>query len=192
MAQQGPNPIELYEAACKSMLPTMGGISESNSTSATPCSEWNAQSVINHAIAVQHFANNVLTGAAVDPSTMGNVAHPLPPEGAQAALKAITDTTLATLKAIDLEKVVETPFGSMPGKNFIMIPIADMVIHKWDLAKATGQDTSIDSGLAEVCLQALQGALSQGRDAKFFAAEVSVPATASVQDRLIALSGRQP
>ena len=192
MAQQGPNPIELYETASKMMLPTMGGVNEGNLTSSTPCSEWNARSLINHAIAVQHFANNVLTGAAADPSTMGNVDHALPSEGAQAALKAITDTTLATLKAIDLEKTVETPFGSMPGKNFIMIPIADMVIHKWDLAKATGQDTAIDSGLAEVCLGALQGALSQGRDPSFFGAEVTVPAGASAQDRLIALSGRQP
>ena len=191
MAQQGPNPIELYEAACKTMLPIMGGVSEGNLTSNTPCSDWNTQSVINHAIAVQHFANNVLSGTAVDPSTMSDVAHPLPPEGALAALKAITDTTLATIKSIDLEKTVETPFGAMPGKNFIMIPIADMVIHKWDLAKATGQDTSIDSGLAEVCLQALQGALSRGRGANF-ADEVSVPGTASAQDRLIAFSGRTP
>ena len=72
-----------------------------------------------------------------------------------------------------------------------MVPIADMVIHKWDLAKATGQDTSIESGLCEVCLQALSGVLSQGRGANF-AAEVSVPATASVQDRLLGFSGRQP
>ena len=191
MAQQGPNPIELYEAACKMMLPTMSGVSEAHLTSSTPCSEWNTQSVINHAIAVQHFANNVLSGATVDYSTMSDVAHPLPPEGALAALKAITDTTLATIKSIDLEKVVETPFGAMPGKNFIMVPIADMVIHKWDLAKATGQDTSIESGLAEVCLQALQGAISSGRGANF-ADEVSVPGTASAQDRLIAFSGRTP
>ena len=48
---------------------------------------------------------------------MGNVDHPLPSEGAEVALKAITDTTLATLRSIDLAKVVETPFGSMPGGN---------------------------------------------------------------------------
>ena len=60
MAQQGPNPIELYEAASKTILPTIGRVGGGQLTSATPCSEWNAQSLMNHAIAVQHFANAVL------------------------------------------------------------------------------------------------------------------------------------
>jgi len=51
---------------------------------------------------------------------------------------------LATLKELDLEKIVETPFGEMPGGQFIMVPITDMVVHAWDLAKATGQNSTLD------------------------------------------------
>jgi len=57
---------------------------------------------------------------------------------------------LATLKELDLEKIVETPFGEMPGGQFIMVPITDMIVHAWDLAKATGQNTTLDAGLAEL------------------------------------------
>ena len=39
---------------------------------------------------------------------------------------------------------------AMPGGQFIMVPILDMIIHTWDLAKATGQNTSLDSGLCEL------------------------------------------
>ena len=69
---------------------------------------------------------------------MGNVNHPFPSEGAEAALISITDQGLATIKEIDLAAVVESPFGAMPGGQFIMVPITDMIVHSWDIAKATG------------------------------------------------------
>ena len=80
----------------------------------------------------------------------------------------------------------------MPAAHFLMLPIADFVIHKWDLAKSTNQDISLDSSMAEVTY----GSLSQGIDgawkAAFFGPEVPVSSASSIQDRLLGLSGRQP
>ncbi len=87
---------------------------------------------------------------------------------------------------------METPFGAMPGGNFIMVPITDMIIHGWDLAKATGQDATIDNALAELGIQVLSPAIAQGREGGFFGPEVSVAASASAHDRLLGLSGRTP
>ena len=192
MAQQGPNPIEVYESAVKAIMPLMAGVTAAQLSSTTPCTEWTVQSLINHALAVQVFGGSVLSKASPDMASMGNVDHALPSEGAEAAFKSITDTTLAALKNANLEESVETPFGAMPGGNFIMIPITDMIIHKWDLGKATGQDAAIDSALAELGIQVLTPAIAQGREGGFFGPEVSVPASASAQDRLIGLSGRTP
>ena len=125
-------------------------------------------------------------------AAMGVVDHAIPVEGAGAAFKSITDTTLATLKSVNLEDIVETPFGEMPGGNFIMIPITDMIIHKWDLGKATGQDAAIDNALAEIGFQVLTPAIVGGREGGFFGSEVSVAASASAQDKLLGLSGRTP
>ena len=80
----------------------------------------------------------------------------------------------------------------MPGGNFIMIPITDMIIHKWDLAKATGQNATIDNALAELGIQVLTLVLAGGREGGAFGPEVIVPASASAQDRLLGLSGRTP
>ena len=192
MAQQGPNPIEAYQGAVKEISTAMAAVTASQLTSSTPCSEWNVQSLINHALAVQGFANAVLSGSAVDPSTMGDVDHPLPSEGAEAALKAITDTTLATLKSIDLGATVKTPFGEMPGAQFIMVPITDMIVHTWDIAKATGQNTNLDRGLCELGFNVLGHVAEGGRQNGAFGPEVSVSETASFQDRMLGLSGRTP
>ena len=79
---------------------------------------------------------------------MADVNHPLPAEGAIAALNSISSEGLSTLKSLNMEEIVETPFGAMPGGQFIMVPITDMIVHTWDVAKATGQNTTLASGLA--------------------------------------------
>ena len=188
---QGPNPIDIYEQAWAQLQPILAA-SSGQHTSSTPCAEWNVQSLINHALAVQTFANSTLSKANFDMSTMGNVDHPLPPEGAEAAFKSIADSTLATLKTINLADTVETPFGSMPGGQFIMVPITDMIIHTWDLAKATGQSTTLDAGLAEIGYNVIANVAAGGRERGAFGPEVVVPDTASFQDRMLGMSGRTP
>ncbi len=190
MAQQGPNPVEVYEATVQSMQTIIAGVRADQVSASTPCTEWNVQALINHNIKVSQFFNSILTGAG-GPNNM-EVNVPLLPEGAAAAFEAATSGLLTTAKPIDLGKVVEAPFGSMPAGQLMMIPSMDMFIHKWDLAKATGQDTSLDSGLAEVYYHLMEHMLSGGRDPNNFAPAMTVPASASIQDRLLALSGRQP
>ena len=188
---QGPNPIELYEAA-RAQLRSVMTASSGQLDSSTPCAEWTVQSVINHAIATQQFAYDVLGPGTPDPSIMGDVDHPLASGGAEAALNSVTDQVLATLKEINLEDTIETPFGSMPGGQFIMVPITDMIIHAWDLAKATGQNTTIDSGLAELGYNVIVNVAPMGRERGAFGPEVTIPDSASFQDRMLGLSGRQP
>ena len=189
---EGPNPVEAYESAVKAMMPIMAGVTAAQLNSDTACSDWSVQSVINHALAVQAFGGATISNNKADMAAMGQVDHALPSEGAEAAFKKVTDSTLAALKAANLEEIVKTSFGDMPGGNFIMVPITDIIIHGWDLAKATGQDATMDNSLAELGLQVLNGALAGGRDGAFFGPEVSVPASASAQDRLLGFSGRTP
>ena len=192
MAQQGPNPIEIYEQAVAQYRPILAAIKAEQHKSATPCTDWTVEALINHSLATQRFAQAVLGKSGVDPSIMGDVNHPLPAEGAEAALDSIANQVLTTLKSINLEETVETPFGSMPGGQFIMVPITDMIVHTWDVAKATGQNTTLNSGLAEVGFNVITMVAPGGRERGAFGPEVTVPATASFQDRMLGLSGRQP
>jgi uncharacterized protein (TIGR03086 family) len=91
-----------------------------------------------------------------------------------------------------LKKIVETSIGEMPGGQFITVPITDMIVHAWDLAKATGQNTTLDAGLAERGYNVLVDVAEFGRKNGAFEPEITVPVTASFQDRMLGLSGRQP
>ena len=80
----------------------------------------------------------------------------------------------------------------MPIANFAIFPVLDILVHKWDLSKGNGQSTSVDAGLVEVCYGVMQMAADPGRAGGAFGAEVTVPITASTQDKLLVLSGRTP
>lgn len=193
MAQQRMvNPIELYEAAVNYMRPIIAGVKPGQLSSPTPCTEWSVQALINHNIKVAQMYHSEFTrGGPVDPMA---VSGPLPPEGAEVAFVAGTNRVLAAVKASGaLDRILDTRLvGKMPGRNLLMLPVMDLVVHKWDLAKATNQDSHLDSALAEVCYQVLAARIEQARQAGRFGPEVVVPANASIQDKLLGLSGRQP
>ena len=189
---QGPNPIDIYEQALAQYRPILAAIMDEQHKSYTPCPDWTVDALVNHSLATQRFAQAVLSKSGADPSIMGDVNHPLPAEGAVAALDSIASQVLTTLKSLNFEETVETPFGPMPGGQFIMVPITDMIIHTWDVAKGTGQNTTFDEGLAQVGLNVITQVAPNGRERGAFGPEVTVPATASFQDRMLGMSGRTP
>ncbi len=81
----------------------------------------------------------------------------------------------------------------MPVARFLVGTVLDQVIHGWDLAKATGQDTAVPPELVEYAFPVLSsGFADQGRSMGFIGPEVPVADGASQQGRLMAYMGRQP
>ena len=69
----------------------------------------------------------------------------------------------------------------------------DQLIHCWDLAKATGQDTTLDSDLVDFAFPMLQSGFADlGRQAGFIGPEQAIADDASQLDKLIAYMGRKP
>jgi uncharacterized protein (TIGR03086 family) len=192
MTQAKPNPIELYEAAVHLMQPIIAGVKPSQLTATTPCTEWNVQAVLNHNIKVAQWVQGLITAGPAKVNPM-EVSGALPREGAAAAFSSGTAAVLAALKGRGtLEKVITTPFGQMPVGQFIMFPMLDIVIHKWDLAKGTNQNASLDASLSQACYNVLQMGVEQGRKGGVFGPEVKVPISASIQNKILALGGRKP
>ena len=72
------------------------------------------------------------------------------------------------------------------------IAFADQLLHSWDLAKATGQDTTMPDGLAEAAYEMIHGRFTDEERVGVFKPEVEVAADASAQDKLLAYTGRDP
>lgn len=75
-----------------------------------------------------------------------------------------------------------------------MVALNEVVIHGWDLARATGQDYAVDRASLESC-RAMFAPAAEADDPEepgLFGPAVAVPADAPLLDRVIGLSGRDP
>lgn len=69
---------------------------------------------------------------------------------------------------------------------------ADVFMHTWDLARASGQDVDLDADRCAAMLAGMQPIEEMLRASGQYGPAVPVPDDASVQDRFVAFIGRDP
>jgi uncharacterized protein (TIGR03086 family) len=163
----------------------------------SPCEEWTARDVVGH-IVDMHAAMLRPLGREL-PSAPSIQEDPL---GALRAARVEVEAVLADPALAGTE--VDTPGGRMTAEQHIdQVVSADMIIHGWDLARATGQDDAIDPADVEMMFTGLRSmpapALEMMRTPGAFGPgivvwgpEVKVPEEAPDQDRLLGMVGRDP
>jgi hypothetical protein len=85
--------------------------------------------------------------------------------------------------------VMSTP---TPAADVAALLIAEIVLHGWDAAKASGQDYACRDDVAAAVLGAVEANAELFRQYQGFADPIPVPASASMLDQALALSGRDP
>lgn len=70
--------------------------------------------------------------------------------------------------------------------------VDELVLHGWDLARATGQEYVPDPAALSSSHAFLLEAVEEGSTGDIFGPVVPVPATAPLLDRAVGLSGRDP
>jgi uncharacterized protein (TIGR03086 family) len=91
-----------------------------------------------------------------------------------------------------LGRMVTMPFGEMPVAGLAGFRFVDLIVHAWDLAKATEQDTDLAPDLCEAALaMSRQRMTGMDRANMPFKDEVPVPGDAPAADRLAGFLGRQ-
>lgn len=134
------------------------------------------------------------------PAFLDSRGLPSPPAGPSvdddpvAAWRVHVDGVQALLDGPDADRVVDDPhLGSMPlGELVAMIYNADVFMHTWDLARATGQDDRLDPDTCAAMLAGMAQAEDAMRDSGQYGPRVEVPADSDVQTRLVAFIGRDP
>lgn len=162
----------------------------------TPCAEWDVRALLNHVIGTLWLSAGLL---ADQPPRYPMAPGGLPPadlagDDPVAAYAEAAAAALAAAAAGDaLTRTHATPLGDMPGPGLAGFTTLDILVHGWDLAKATGQPTELDGRLAAHVLGFAEQALAtpQSRAGRIGAA-MPVQAGAPVTSQLIAFLGRQP
>ena len=72
------------------------------------------------------------------------------------------------------------------------IAFSDTLLHGWDVARATGQDATIPSGLAEAAYDLVHGKFTEEQRVGVFKPEQPIADDAPPEARLLAYTGRDP
>jgi uncharacterized protein (TIGR03086 family) len=160
---------------------------------ATPCTQWNATQVL------QHAALDQLAWAAAVGGTAMPTDNPFAPTGSLASspLTCVDESLAASAEAwtrISGSPSVATPLpqGELAPSVAAAAAALDAVIHAWDIAVATGQGSPLSPALARALRPVAESIVEPLRQYGAYAAVVEVPAGASDDAALLAYLGRRP
>jgi uncharacterized protein (TIGR03086 family) len=158
----------------------------------TPCDEWDVQALLNHIILWSSYSlERRAQGESVAPELMERDFAAAPDFAAD--YRAQLDRALAAWADPAVwDRELDMMGTKTPAANIGALIIAELVLHGWDLAAATGQDYVVSDRAAEAALQAVEANAEIFRQYKGFADPVPTAADAPVLDRVLALSGRNP
>ena len=171
---------------------TVANVDASQFGRPTPCADWDVRALLNHLILWTSYSLAARAqGESVDQDLMDRDFAASP--GFAAGYRAQLDRALtAWADPATWESSLDVMGTPTPSADVAALNIAEMVLHGWDLAAATGQTYTVSEPAAAAALRAVEANADLFREYKGFAEPVEVTPTASTLDRLLALSGRDP
>lgn len=158
----------------------------------TPCAGWDVRALVHHVVEEQRWAPPLFAGA-----TIADVGDRFAGDllGAD-PLASFVDAHREALQAAEapgaLDRTVHLSFGDVDGAEYAMQLAADHLIHAWDLAVATGTDPTLDAEAVTAVRAWFEPVEHLYRAAGLIGPRVAQPDSASPQQQLIAMFGRQP
>jgi uncharacterized protein (TIGR03086 family) len=168
----------------------VAGIGADQWNAPTPCAEWDVRGLVNHLVAGNWWAFELASGATIDEVGTrldGDVLGDDPLDGYDRSAEAAAAAFEAP-GALDAPCAVS--YGPVPGALYAGHRFIDVLIHGWDLAVATKQDSTLDPSLVEACWEEVEPQAELLRASGVFGNGVAVPDGADPQTRLLGALGR--
>jgi uncharacterized protein (TIGR03086 family) len=183
---------QLYARAMMATLRIIDQVSPERWHSPTPCAEWDSSQVANHIVGENLWAGELFQGKTV--AEVGNALDgDLTGEDPAAAYRRSVEVARKAVEAPGaMEATCHLSFGDYSGADYSGQLFMDLLIHGWDIAKGTGQDTRLDAELVARCLPIADALTRQFRAAGVFGDDLPVTGDADQQTKLLALVGRRP
>ncbi|MET9613069.1 TIGR03086 family metal-binding protein [Kitasatospora indigofera] len=168
------------------------GITAGQLGGATPCTDYDTRTLVNHWVlycshGLEHRARR----------------EPIPDELLTRDFTAEDDWAEAYADRLDRavaawadpavwEGEIDSGGGRTPAPALAALLLAELVLHGWDVARATGQEFRCSPEAADAVLRVVEENAELYLKYGGFGEPVAVPGTAPAMDRALALSGRDP
>ncbi|SRR6266536_2870985 len=160
--------------------------------SPTPCSEWDVATLVDHVVDEHLWLPPLMSGHNLDAA--GKIVESEKHNLAASRADAWDAAALASGRAVDepgaLDREVALSRGPSPATDYIGEMIFDLTLHGWDLGRAIGIRDPLPDELVQFALPIAES--FSGSPSSYFAPPVDPPADATAEERLVAVTGRQP
>lgn len=197
-------PADLGPAAARTAA-LVAGISDEQLAGPTPCPRYSVGDLLDHvaglSVAFAAAATKTpLAGAGEGPDAPSGDASRLAPDWRQSIPAALTAMADAWRDPAAWEGMTQAGPVEMPGDVARLVALEEVVVHGWDLARATGQPYDVDRPTLDTLTRLLADfappddpdhpVVNDGTMA--FGPAVPVPEDAPLLDRVVGLAGRDP
>ena len=190
-----PSGPALMAAAAAEATRVVAGVPGHPMDAPTPCDDWDLRTLVNHVILwTAYSAERRAHGESVAEDLMSKD-FTADPGFAQDYAAQIGRAVAAWSDPAAWERELGVMGSGTPAADVAAMLIAEMVLHGWDIARATGQDYACDEAVAASVLATVEAQGEMFRQYQGFAAVVPLAADeedATVLDLALSLSGRDP
>ncbi len=181
---------EIHERALSATGAVVDRVAARQLDLSTPCDGWSVRELLNHLVGGNYWAAELAAGKSIDEvgdrldgDTLG--------DDHAAAYRASAELAVAAFNAPgSMDAPCAVSYGPVPGSVYCGHRILDVVIHGWDLAKATGQDTTLDPELVDAVTAIVTPQMDLLAGSGMFGSTVTIDSDADPQTRLLSTLGR--
>lgn len=174
-----------YRRLSEGFASTVAAIADDNWSVQSPCDDWTGRDVVRHVVDTQGMflgfvGHSLGDGPSVDDDPLAAWNH------ARAGVQAELDDPGRA--AVTFEGFSGTTTFEAAADRFLC---TDLVIHRWDLARASGRDLRMDPADMDQVRAAMAGLADQMRGPGAFGPELPQPPGADQQAAFLAYFGRR-
>lgn len=181
--------ITALERAYDNLAKVVADLEPTQLTLPTCCPAWDVRGLLNHILGGAVMYTMVNAGQAAGEDNGDLVGDD--PIGALATTSAANLASWREPGALDGDRTY--PWGTFPAGAGLLINVGEVALHSWDLGKAIAQTPVIDPDVAQLVYDLYRHVpMDDMRANGVYGAEISIPESAPVQDRLLGFLSRQP
>ncbi|MFJ4976691.1 TIGR03086 family metal-binding protein [Streptomyces coeruleorubidus] len=170
------------------------GVTDEQLADPTPCPEYAVRNLLGHLVGLSvafRDAGRKDLGATTDTSP-GSALPDIGPGWREELPKVLAELAEAWRDPAAWTGMTRAGGVDLPGEIAGLVATDELVIHGWDLARATGQAYAPDQAALQTCHDFLAASVDDPSRGEIFGPVVPVGPDAPLLDRAVGLSGRDP
>ncbi len=147
---------EVHARALDNTRSIVAGVQRSQFGDPTPCEDWDVETLLNHIVYGNLWVSPLVAGETIE-EVGDRLEGDVLGEDFVAAYDESSDGAAAAFRgpgAMDAPCAVS--YGPVPGSVYCGHRLIDVLVHGWDVAKATGGNTSLPTDLVEACIEVVE------------------------------------